>query len=235
MASNTSVIQPLALLDLPTNQLMAAFGSGQHVPGSGSAAALMGLLAGQLTLTVCKISDAPEGTRRVELKFLADQLESRFNPRLREMFELDASGFDEVIDARRARDAATTPAERRRHRERALRGLERATDLVMDIADICVTITGHAKTAFVHGAKKVRGDSGAAISAALAGASTAIFIANLNLRSFQKGAWARQMQLRVAATQAVVIENQHDAFTLAASLQTVLEPPEQMALFDDYG
>ena len=43
-----SLIPALPLLELPANKLLDQFGGGSHVPGSGSAAALMGLLAAQL-------------------------------------------------------------------------------------------------------------------------------------------------------------------------------------------
>lgn len=43
-------------LSLSCKTLLTEFGAGQDVPGSGSAAALNGLLAAQLILTVCKIT-----------------------------------------------------------------------------------------------------------------------------------------------------------------------------------
>jgi formiminotetrahydrofolate cyclodeaminase len=46
----------LEYLDLPTKDLLVRFGEGKHIPGSGSAAALSGLLACQLIKTVCKLT-----------------------------------------------------------------------------------------------------------------------------------------------------------------------------------
>ena len=92
-----SLIPALPLLELPANKLLDQFGGGSHVPGSGSAAALMGLLAAQLTLTVCKITSAKAGARPGELDYLASQMENRFIPRLQEMFQEDAEAFDVVV------------------------------------------------------------------------------------------------------------------------------------------
>ena len=44
------------LLDLKANILLDKFGKGGHVPGSGSAAALMGLLAAKLLATVSTLT-----------------------------------------------------------------------------------------------------------------------------------------------------------------------------------
>ena len=43
---------------------------------------------------------------------------------------------------------------------------------------------------FDMGYKSARGDSGAGVSSALAGASSGLFVSNLNLKSFRGGKWA---------------------------------------------
>lgn len=45
------------LLDLPTKELLKKFGSGNHKPGSGSAAALQGMLSAQLMRTVIDLTN----------------------------------------------------------------------------------------------------------------------------------------------------------------------------------
>jgi len=45
-----------SLMELRTHQLLDKFGAGGHKPGSGSAAALMGLLSGKLTVTVGRLT-----------------------------------------------------------------------------------------------------------------------------------------------------------------------------------
>jgi formiminotetrahydrofolate cyclodeaminase len=200
-------------------KLLNDFGSGGHVPGSGSAAALMGLLSAQLTRTVCKITVGGPAQSTKELQVLANQIETQFIPVLQAMFQEDADKFDEVIQTRRARDAETDLLVKRRHREKGLRQLEAATDLVVRIVELCLRLAEHAIVVFRQGASKVRGDSGGAISAAIAGASTGVFIAYLNLRSFSGGAWATAMQGRVNNLQNKIIDLQGTAFALAANLQ----------------
>jgi formiminotetrahydrofolate cyclodeaminase len=223
---------PQELIALPTDQLLAEFGRGNHTPGSGSAAALMGLLAAQLTLTVCKISRLDAVTSASQLRYLADRLVHNFIPELERLFQKDADDFDRVVRLRRKRNDAEGEAAKRRYREAALRGLEDVTELVLDIGGICLDLVDHALVVFDTGAKKVRGDSGAAISSAIAGAMTSIFVANLNLQSFQGGRWAVGVQARVNRMQDALLAKQADALRRANDLQSPLGDDGQPSLFD---
>jgi len=219
------------LIALPMGQVLDEFGRGNHVPGSGSAAALMGALAAQLTLTVCKITAIEGSSSASQLRYLADRLTTQFIPELERLFQKDADDFDVVVQLRRRRNSTDDEVLKRRLREAALRGLERGTELVLDIGDLCIELVDHALMVFDTGAKKVRGDSGAAISSAIAGASTAIFVANLNLRSFQGGRWAIGIQSRVNRMQDLLLEKQTEAFRRASALQPSLVGEEQGVLF----
>lgn len=224
---------PPALIELPTGQLLAEFGGGGHSPGSGSAAALMGLLSAQLTLTVCKITALEAASAASQLQYLADRLTAHFLPELERLFQKDADDFDAVIQLRRRRNGAKDPAEKRRLGDAALRGTARATELVLDIGDLCLELVDHALIVFETGAKKVRGDSGAAISSALAGTMTSIFVANLNLRSFAGGRWSSGIQDRVNAMQERLLDKQAEALSKASALQPQLNDPGQGSLFSD--
>lgn len=224
---------PQQLIALPTGELLAEFGRGSHTPGSGSAAALMGLLAAQLTLTVCKISTLDAVASASQLRFLAGRLEERFIPSLERLFQKDADDFDRIVNLRRQRDTAEDDAARRRFREAALRGLEQATELVLDIGDLCLELADHGMIVFESGARKVRGDSGAAISSALAGAMTSIFIANLNLKSFQGGRWAVGIQNRVNGMHGMLLAKQEEALGKAAALQPTFSGEDQGSLFGE--
>jgi formiminotetrahydrofolate cyclodeaminase len=224
---------PQQLMVLPMGQVLDEFGRGNHVPGSGSAAALMGLLAAQLTLTVCKITAIEAASSASQLRFLADRLTEHFIPELERLFQKDADDFDAVVQLRRRRNKTTDDAARRRLRDAALRGTARATELVLDIGDLCVELVDHALVVFDTGARKVRGDSGAAISSAIAGATTAIFVANLNLRSFQSGRWAVGIQDRVNRMHASLLDKQSAALRRVSALQPPLAGEEQGLLFRD--
>ena len=100
------------LLDLKANVLLDKFGKGGHVPGSGSAAAFMGLLAakliatvGTLTLRRSKYQKHHDAVR----KALQD-IEERIYPALSALFQDDAVAFGAVFAARTARDRAKDTA-----------------------------------------------------------------------------------------------------------------------------
>lgn len=230
--SNKKAKPELPLLDQRANQLLDQFGSGNHTPGSGCAAALMGLLAAQLTLTVCRITTGGGTGGPADLRYMAGELERRYIPRLQELFQRDADLFDVVIEARKKREAAQSDREKRRWNNRSLDRLRQATEIVLEVADLCRELIAHGMVAFDQGAKKVRGDSGAAISAAIAAVTTSIFITNLNLRSFRSGEWARATQEKVNALRDQVTAQQAIAFQRVASLQAVTLADDRLPLLD---
>lgn len=192
----------------------------------------MGLLAAQLTLTVCRITLSNGPTGSLGLRYLAGEMERRFVPDLQELFQRDADLFDVVIDARRKREAAETERDKRRWNERSLELLRQATELVLDVADLSLELVDHGIVVFDQGARKVRGDSGAAISAAIAAVTTSIFVANLNLRSFRGSDWARTTQARVNLLRDGVTARQTVAFERVASLQAVTLPEDRLPLLE---
>ena len=222
------------LMVLPAEQLLERFGGGGHSPGSGSAAALMGLLSAQLILTVCKISQPAAGLQAesTEFAFVRGRLEQRIIPELKRLFQQDAEDFDLVIKTRVARDNETDPVRKRRLREQALRLLEDSTDLVFNISRICLQLVDHALIVFDGGARRVRGDSGAAISSAIAGAISGIFIINLNLRSFQSGRWAIGRQREAEMLYGEILEKQEDAYRRLVTLRPESVDDIQPNLFD---
>src|SRR5205823_3931899 len=139
---------------------------------------------------------------------------------------------NQVIDARRRQMAAVDEREKRRRGDQALDLLRQATEIILDVAGLCLALIDHAVVIFDEGSKKVRGDSGAAISAAIAAVTTGIFIANLNLRSFRGGQWARETQARVVALQDEVTARQAMAFERVASLQRIAPVEDQFSFLD---
>ncbi len=184
----------LPLIELPTDELLDKFGSGGHKPGSGSAAALMGLLSCKLILTVAQLTRNKPKYRDVHavVDLIRSQIESDIEPRLKQLFEKDAQVFDEVISLRRQRDSATIEKEKRRLQEKHLDALRTATAIPAEISELCIKLIDHGVAMFDIGFESARGDTGAAISAAVAGAMSGIFVVNLNLRSFRGSEWAKE-------------------------------------------
>ncbi|NMW31722.1 hypothetical protein HKD42_06585 [Altererythrobacter sp. RZ02] len=208
-----------SLITLPADELLDEFGSGGHSPGSGSAAALMALLSAQLSATVYKIAIRKNHGDTSQFSYLLRQLEGVVLPRLKTLFQEDAEKFDEVIRVRTARDLETDLTLKRRLRARALTLLQEATEIVMEIIEICKQLIDFGIIAFDSGMNRVRGDSGSAISVAISGAMSGLFILNLNLNSFAGGKWANQQRERLEEAQRTILEKQADALRRIARLR----------------
>jgi formiminotetrahydrofolate cyclodeaminase len=104
----------------------------------------------------------------------------------------DSGRFDRVIQARRIRDAETDQVKKKQLSEKALNELRVATEIPIRIAETCLALAEKAVVVFDLGFKAARGDSGVAISSAIAGASGCIAIIYLNLINFRGGEWAIQ-------------------------------------------
>jgi formiminotetrahydrofolate cyclodeaminase len=212
----------LALLDLPAGTLLEKFGAGSHSPGSGSAAALMGLLSCRLIMTVAKLSLERDAYRKdhAKIRLLAERIQDQREPALREFFQRDAEAFDRVIQERLARDKAPKDsAERRRHSDHALEHLRVATDIPFQIAETCLTLIDDGTSIFDMGFKAARGDTGAAISAAVAGAMSSVFVINLNLKSFRGSEWATEKRARCDRLQDVLSKKQLEALERVMTLR----------------
>jgi len=187
------------LIKLPANELLEKFGSGGHKPGSGSAAALLGLVSCKLIQTVVTLSSGRDKYNGVESQLtLANQsVCDDIEPILLCAVQEDSIQFDKVIEVRRERDAVKDDEKLKRHySEKALTELRRATEIPFEIAETCIELAEKALVIFDLGFKAARGDSGVAISAALSGASGSISIIYLNLTSFKGGEWAIQMRVK---------------------------------------
>ncbi len=108
----------------------------------------------------------------------------------------DAECFDRVIAARRLRDAETDKTKRRALAEKALAELRTATEIPIAITEACLKLADKATLVFDLGFKAARGDSGVAISSALAGAQGSLSIIYLNLTSFKGSEWAIRTRVR---------------------------------------
>jgi formiminotetrahydrofolate cyclodeaminase len=183
--------QNIALFELPADKLLSKFGSGTHSPGSGSAAALMGILSCKLILTVCKLSLKKPKYKEAfkNLQFLIDSIEKDIEPWLAEYFELDAKIFDSVIEHRINRDTTKDDGEKKLHRREELKQLRKATEIPIEIGKLCLTLIDYGIYIFDDGFQSARGDSGAAVGSAIAAVTASAFVANLNLTSFGQSDW----------------------------------------------
>ncbi|UXU90785.1 cyclodeaminase/cyclohydrolase family protein [Burkholderia sp. S-53] len=209
----------IELLTQPATRLLDAFGAGQASPGSGSAAALMGLLAVKLIRTVCLKSLEKTSDRLTEatLRHILDELVATEST-LRALFEKDATEFAEIVRLRMERDRAIDPDIRATLQRRSNDQLEVATDNTFEIIDACLPLINHGVTVFEHGWKAVRGDSGAAISAAIAAITSGLFIANLNIKGLKERKYAKDKIGRCTELLKLLQQKQETALHCVTSL-----------------
>lgn len=224
------LIPSTGLLELPARMLLDKFGAGTHAPGSGSAAALMGILSAKLIITVGKLSLSKSQYRQdhSKIEYIIKLIEEDIEPDLRRLFDRDAVIFDEVIKLRVERDKAEDKNEKRRLGDKAIQKLRVATDIPIQICELCIRLIDHGIAMFDIGFQAARGDSGAAVSSAVAGAMSGIFVVSLNLRSFKQGEWASAKRKRVAELQKELEIKQLEAFGRVSHLKA--EDVEGMSL-----
>jgi formiminotetrahydrofolate cyclodeaminase len=160
------------LLALNTPALLDRFAAGNTTPGAGSAAALMGALAGSLAQTVARhtLKAARSGKRREVYIPFQERAEAlleqagELSDRLRRAVEEDADAFD------------------RFWKERTEEAQRRATEIPIEIAEHCVAVAELALELYDHGARSSRGEAVAAILGAVSGGEIAAHVAHLNLK-----------------------------------------------------
>ena len=178
-------------LALPTRDLLEKYGKGSHIPGSGSAAALTALFGIEMMKTVCKLT-LQKSTYRKEhsqMEFILAQLENKYKPKLIALFEQDIKVFHRLSMLRMERDNTENPKQKEDINRKALAEQRIATEIPIQICDICLEILGLAIAIFDRGFKSARGDSGVAISNLLSSVSGGLFIIFLNLKPFRKSEW----------------------------------------------
>lgn len=189
------------LLELPTKELLNKIGAGSHKPGSGSAAALNGILSSKLLLTVIDLTLDPKRTKTYgryskELVQIKSRIEKSIGPKLEDLFKEDAIQFDKTIQKRIERDKEQNQKVKNKIQENALVELKKSTQLPIEIADLCIELANCAIIIFIQGFKAARGDSGVALSSALSGLTGCLSIISLNLQSFPKSVWTENIKIK---------------------------------------
>lgn len=186
--------ESIQLLDLSTTELLEKIGAGSHKPGSGSAAALNGILSCQLLLTVAQLTLEPKRKKEyshcfIECIRIQSEINERIYPRLRQLFQEDSVQFDRAILKRQVRDSEKNQAKKNYLEQEALNELVQSTELPVEIASLSIELVKHSIYVFDNGFKAARGDSMVALGNALASISGCISIVSLNLGSFPSNGW----------------------------------------------
>lgn len=188
---------PKDYLALPATELLEEYGSGGHIPGSGSAAAFSALIGLEMIRTVCKRTLAKEDYSSVHrrMQLIISRVE-KIRPRLVELFQKDIDCFDKVSKTRTKRDTSKEKTEKEKLRIRALSEQQSATEIPIEIAEISLRLLELANAAFEEGYRAVRGDAGVAISNLLSAVSGSMFVVFLNLKDYQAKRWEKWRTLQ---------------------------------------
>jgi Zn-dependent peptidase ImmA (M78 family)/formiminotetrahydrofolate cyclodeaminase len=189
------------LLDIPTKDLLEKIGAGNHKPGSGSAAALNGILSCKLLLTVIELTIDPKRSKlyshcKEEFKSIQENITDQIGGRLEILFQEDSVQFDKAINKRKERDKENNQSDKNNLHEESLIELKKSTELPIEIAELSIQLANYAKTVFLKGFKSARGDSGVAFSSALSSITGCLSIISLNLQSFPKSLWTDKIKIK---------------------------------------
>jgi Zn-dependent peptidase ImmA (M78 family)/formiminotetrahydrofolate cyclodeaminase len=182
------------LEEYTSKELLEKFGKGSHKPGSGSAAAFQAMLAAKLIHTVIQITNDDEHQLRYAdvLPYLLtkdDDLTNRIYPSLEALFQKDAILFDNVIELRRKRNKETDLQRKSELKIEALSALKPATEILLEIGDLCADVADYAAYTFDNAFQSAKGDSGMALAGAVAALGGCLSIIDLNLSSFGSDDW----------------------------------------------
>lgn len=172
------------LLGLETRELLKKFGAGDHKPGSGSAAGLLGLVSVKLCQTVVSLTQGRPGYAEGGSLIAARDAELiSIEVSLERYVQEDSRLFDEVIRLRRERDRLPQGPDRRRITDDLARATWEATDLPLEMIDELIALGDIAIQIFQLGFRSARGDSAVAVRAAHAATHGSLSIVHLNLQS----------------------------------------------------
>jgi formiminotetrahydrofolate cyclodeaminase len=169
-----------SFLDRTAFDLLDLFAAGKNTPGSGSAAALMGALAGSLIQAVALYSK--EETILAEARERSD--------RLRRAVDEDAVAFNEFWRLRKSGGE---------EKDKALR---HATEIPLAIAEDCLALAGLGLELYDHGFKNARAESNTAMLSARAGAEAALQTVRLNLEAAGEAPWVGEVREKMKALEA---------------------------------
>ena len=194
---------------------MNRFGAGRASPGSGSASALLALLAAKMELTVCEISSGKEecSENRTDFEFIRNEIFDKIEPNLKQLFEDDARDFERVVELRKARNRARTPNAKSAKQREALDLLEVANGYAIGIAEDGLRLMEFGILLFETGWHAIKGDSGVAISSSMASVMSCIFVINLNIETLKRRKYALEAKVQLDSIESRLTRLQARAFS----------------------
>lgn len=179
------------MIDMPVKELLAEFGKGKGMPGSGGATILSAMAGIQLLVSVCKLTRDKErySDFHEDMAAIQSTLETKYLPLLAQLMEEDRQAVHDMLRQRILRDKVTDPDKKREHKEKAIAQLQTATDSMLTFCRICLDIIPMALQVYRDGQKSAKGDTIVALSNLLSGASSGLFTALVNIQNAHEASW----------------------------------------------
>jgi formiminotetrahydrofolate cyclodeaminase len=148
--------QVLNYLDLPANQLLEHYGAGNHLPGSGSAAAFSGLIAVEILRSACKatIANPIYVNQKTSFEYILLRIEDDYRKKLVELFNQEINVYDAINQLKLQRDATDDKKEKDRINKAIIEKDKEAVQIPIGICKVCTIIIDYAFTIFESGVKE---------------------------------------------------------------------------------
>jgi len=170
----------MALIDLPTRDLLTAFSSSDPTPGGGSAAALASAVGTSLLMMVAALPKTRSGSDedRAALAEAGAAL-TGVRAKLTTAIDDDAAAYDRVVAAYRLpKGSAEEQAARKVAIQQALRA---ATDVPLGVARLSAAALASAAVIAAHGHRAASSDAGVAVALLRAGTRGARLNVEINI------------------------------------------------------
>ncbi|MFQ5920334.1 MAG: cyclodeaminase/cyclohydrolase family protein [Thermoplasmata archaeon] len=193
-------------LDRSVDTFLKDLASRRPTPGGGSAAALVGSLAGALGSMVCRLTVGKKGYEEVEEAFRRYSRELRApRERLHSLVEEDAEAFEAVMSAFRM-DRST--AEEKERRTAAIQAaLRHAADVPLETARHCADILRLLSSMSEGSNKNAVSDVGVAAHLGLAALRSAFLNVEINLASISDPSFVDGLRTEIEGLERRAVED----------------------------
>ena len=200
-------------LDRSVDAFLEDLASRRPTPGGGSAAALVGSVAGALGSMVCRLTVGKKGYEDVEKAFRGYSRELREpRQRLRALVSEDADAFEAVMAALRM-DRST--AEEKERRTTAIQAaLKHAAEVPLETARYCADILRLLRAMSEDANKNAVSDVGVAAHLSLAALRAAFLNVAINLASISDPSFVGRLGSEVEGLERQAVEDHEEAVAI---------------------
>jgi len=200
----------MALIDLPTRDLLTAFSSSDPTPGGGSAAALASAVGASLLVMVTRLPKTRSGSDEDRAALAAaGRALTDVRAQLTAAIDADTEAYDQVVAAYKLPKAsADEQAARKAAIQQALRA---ATDVPLGVARLSTAALASASTVAAHGHRAAASDVGVAVALLRAGARGARLNVEINIDGLTDADYATAAGAEIARLSETAVRSADEA------------------------